>query len=186
MRAHLQYLWYVLRHKWYVGRYCLEYGLFWAAITHDLSKFHPREWFPYVDYFYGGDPKRRYGGNRYPERHYGDVRGALGDRYTQPWIDRRFDEAWNHHQKRNPHHWQYWVLREDSGGTKCLEMPHRYRLEMLADWRGAGMAINGKDDTRNWYLKNRANILLHPDTRMWVESMLGIHGITAEECGNGD
>jgi hypothetical protein len=165
MKKHWQYLKYVLRHKWYVARFCFEYGLFWAAITHDLSKFHPREWFPYVDKFYGGE---------WPERNYGDWRNWLGDKYTQAWVDRRFDEAWNHHQKRNPHHWQYWVLLCDNGRIYCLEMPDRYRKEMLADWRGAGMAISGRDETREWYLKNRAKMQLHLNTRFWVEQSLGI------------
>ena len=145
MNKHLRYLKYVLKHKWYVFVWCRRYGIPLAGIVHDLSKFSPKEWSPYVNYFYG-DSK--------------DQRG--------------FDAAWNHHQKANPHHWQYWVLREDSGGLKLLDMPERYRLEMLADWRGAGMAITGKDDTRNWYLKNRENMLLHPATLQWVESELGI------------
>lgn len=174
MIAHWKYLNYVLRHKWYVFLWCCRYWIPFAGIVHDLSKFHPSEWFPYVDYFYGGDPERSYGGNRYPDRHYGDWRNYMGEKYTQAWVDARFDAAWNHHQKRNPHHWQYWVLHEDSGKTACIAMPDRYRREMLADWRGAGMAINGKDDTRNWYLKNRTNMLLHPNTRQWIESELGL------------
>lgn len=165
MKAHWQYLKYVLRHKWYVFLWCCHYWIPLAGIVHDLSKFRPREWFPYVDKFYGGE---------WPERHYGDVRAALGDKYTQPWVDARFDEAWNHHQKRNPHHWQYWVLREDSGATKALDMPMRYRKEMLADWRGAGMAIKGKDETPQWYMKSHDRMILHPDTRYWVEQQLGL------------
>jgi hypothetical protein len=51
-------------------------------------------------------------------------------------------------------------------------MPDRYRREMLADWRGAGRAITGQDNTRAWYLKNRENIWLHPTTRTWVEHQL--------------
>lgn len=174
MKAHWQYLKYVLRHKWFVFVWCCRYGIPLAGIVHDLSKFHPREWFPYVDKFYGG-PWR--------EENPAGIKYMLSepDMYTQPWVNRRFDEAWNHHQKRNPHHWQYWVLREDSGDTKCLAMPHRYRLEMLADWRGAGMAINGKDDTTNWYLKNRKKMLLHPSTRAWVEYQLGANDIEMSE-----
>lgn len=164
MKAHWQYLNYVLRHKWHVFLWCCRYGIPIAGIVHDLSKLTPSEWFPYVDKFYGG---------KWPERHYGDVRGALGDKYTQPWVDARFDEAWNHHQKRNPHHWQYWILLEDSGAVKPLNMPLRYRKEMLADWRGASIAINGKDNTREWYRANRDKMQLHPDTRAWVEWQLG-------------
>lgn len=164
MKAHWLYLKYVLRHKWYVFLWCCRYGIPLAGIVHDLSKFAPVEWFPYVDKFYGGP---------YPEANHGDMRLWFDDKYTQPWVDRRFDEAWNHHQKVNPHHWQWWVLLEDSGKVKPLDMPLRYRKEMLADWRGAGMAIKGIDETPEWYKKNRGKMQLHPETRQWVEWQLG-------------
>lgn len=173
MKAHWQYLKYVLRHKWHVFLWCCHYHIPFAGLVHDLSKFHPREWFPYVGKFYGGDPERSYGGNRYPEKHYGDARLVFDDKWTQGWVDARFDEAWNHHQKRNPHHWQYWVLMEDSGKVTPLDVPLRYRKEMLADWRGASIAITGKDNTREWYKANRHKMQLHPDTRTWVEWQLG-------------
>ena len=40
--------------------------------------------------------------------------------------DGSFDSAWLLHQKRNAHHWQYWVLLEDEGNTKALEMDDKY------------------------------------------------------------
>jgi hypothetical protein len=168
-----QYLKYVLRHKWFVFQKCCDYGLFWQGIIHDLSKFGLAEWGPYVDKFYGGP---------YPERNYGDIRAHFGDTCTQPWVDRRFDEAWLHHQRHNPHHWQHWVLREDDGETKCLEMPRKYMLEMIADWWGAGRAIHGEPDgiyaeyfeLRKWYLANRDKIQLHDRTRFEVERIMGL------------
>lgn len=165
MKAHFRYLMYVLRHKLFVFWFCLKYGLVWQGIIHDLSKFHPVEWFPYVDYFYGGP---------FPEQNYGDVRAQFGDVGTKGWVKQRFDAAWNHHQKVNPHHWQYWVLTEDSGKVTALPMPLKYRQEMLSDWRGAGMAIKGFDDTRNWYLANKDRMMLHADVRAWVEKELWI------------
>lgn len=165
MKRHLQYLRYVLRHKLYVFQECIKLGLFWAGIWHDMSKFRPDEWVPYADWFYGG-------GADAPEYNYGDAKSQLGDMHTRPWYKRRFDEAWNHHQKRNPHHYQYWLLTMDSGETVTLEMPDRYRREMLADWRGAGRAINGRDETLEWYTRNRENMILHPSTRAWIEHQL--------------
>ena len=53
----------------------------------------------------------------------------------------------------------------------ALRMPERYAKEMLADWRGAGRAY-GNPDTKAWYLKRRNNIILHHDTRQWVEEQL--------------
>ena len=47
------------------------------------------------------------------------------------------------------------------------------RREMLADWRGAGKAL-GTPDTAAWYTANRENMILHEDTRAWIEKELGL------------
>lgn len=76
----------------------------------------------------------------------------------------KFNIAWNHHQKRNPHHWQYWLLTLDDGTTEALQMPTWYVREMIADWVGAGRAITGKIEVWSWYEKNKKKILLERDT----------------------
>lgn len=162
-----RYLWYVLRHKWFVLMACCRLGIPWAGVVHDLSKFRPSEFMPYARRFYG------------PEYHsikdvHGDARNVALD--TGMYVERvsqDFDRAWLLHQHRNPHHWQFWVLREDSGTTKLLPMPDRYRREMLADWTGAGLAL-GKPNIVGWYMKNRERIQLAPETRAWVEEELGL------------
>lgn len=220
MKKHFQYLSYVVRHKWFVFLACLEYGLIWRGIKHDWSKFLPSEWFPYVEYFYGKKVAHP------TEKVLKD--GEFVSRMITPEpIQCAFDIAWNYHQKRNSHHWQYWLLTPDNprpnfthqshdGGQSHgyirsvdgrydvaiihddsinwwkpdwkivkqlerdlfntpvpLDMPLADRKEMLADWRGAGRAL-GKPDTKAWYLQNRDNMQLHPDTRAWVEMMLGV------------
>ena len=35
------------------------------------------------------------------------ISGDHGDEIPSD-VDYNFDVAWNHHQKNNPHHWQYW------------------------------------------------------------------------------
>jgi hypothetical protein len=142
---HLKYLSYVLRHKWYVFVECCKMGIPLRGLLHDISKFLPSEWFPYANYFYG-------------KKH-------------RP--DPAFDFAWLLHQKRNPHHWQWWILQEDEGDVKIFPMPDKYRKEMLADWRGAGKAL-GKPDTKAWYLANKDRMILHPETRAWIEEQLGV------------
>lgn len=206
MRAHLRYLRYVVRHKWFVFLEGRKLGLgSGQLIKHDWSKFLPSEWFPYVHFFYG----------------------KPGDSVTSA-----FDFAWLLHQKRNPHHWQWWCLPEDDpqrgwtvqahqpefgpywlayqnlplarfetergedtseavyrlvaiaeralagAAPKLLPMPDRYRREMLADWRGAGRA-QGNPNTARWYLSHRDGILLHPETRRWVEEQLDLPGVGA-------
>lgn len=144
MTPHLRYLWYVLRHKWFV----LVAGWKWSEaplgrlLIHDWSKFMPCEWVPYVRNFYGG-----------------------GD-WTKVHQKKMFDLAWLHHQHLNPHHWQHWHLRQDSGPDVILEMPQDYAREMLADWAGAGRAITGKWDLPVWFEKNQERLKgqIHPET----------------------
>lgn len=150
MIAHLQYLKYLIRHKWFVLVECYHSGAPWLGVIHDLSKFSPSEWHPYVLSFYG--------------------RWKYSERPT--WLVDAFDVAWLHHQKHNKHHWQYWILVQDEDEDKILPIPDKYRREMLADWRGASRAITNKDDTKDWYLNNRHKIKLHPETQAWIESQL--------------
>ena len=148
---HLRYLRYLIRHKWFVFVECWEAGLYWRGLIHDWSKFSPDEWFPYAEFFYGSEPLRTLSAE----------------------LDSRFDFAWLLHQKRNRHHWQFWLLPEDDGGVKVLPIREPYLTEMLCDWKGTGKA-QGKPETLNWYLANRANIQLHPTTRREVEHRLGL------------
>jgi hypothetical protein len=223
MIHHIQYLWYVLRHKWFVFVECCRLGIPIRGVLHDLSKFRPREWFAYASYFYGEkitDPSKLT-----------TVDGKLVP-LKQPPADVRdaFDVALNHHYKSNPHHWQYWLLTPDKprpnfgltshdGGMThvyiqrfsdgkdaaivwdssidwhkpeyelesdlgrtlrntpvALDMPMNARKEMLADWIGAGRAA-GKSNTRAWYLSQRNDITLHPNTRAWIEDQLGVSNV---------
>ena len=160
MKAHLAYLRYVLWHKWFVLMEGLKIGVpVLSLLLHDWDKFLPDEWFPYVNFFYGK--------NENPARQVGETG------YFKPTDtgDQRFDFAWLLHQKRNRHHWQFWILPKDEGGLKVLQMNTKAALEMIADWRGAGKA-QGTPDTLAWYRKNRGKMALHPDTRFLVETYL--------------
>jgi len=161
--AHARYLSYVMRHRWFVFVECCKLGIPWRGLVHDLSKFLPSEWFPYVDFFHGQGAALR---NAKAKR---DSTG-----YYKPTDTghQGFDFAWLLHQKRNDHHWQWWCLPEDEGGLKVLPMSSEARREMLADWRGAGRA-QGRPDTRAWYLANWWKLKLHDRTRAWVEFKLG-------------
>jgi hypothetical protein len=117
MKAHLKYLSYVLRHKWFVLIACWKMGLFWRGLVHDLSKFTPAEWFPYVRYFYG--TKEATG------RKLWDGVGQFVDEMEVPKkVQDDFDLAWNHHQKRNSHHWQYYLLSPDNPRPEFWEQSH--------------------------------------------------------------
>jgi hypothetical protein len=83
-----------------------------------------------------------------------------------------FDFSWNHHQKTNRHHWQYWILIEGVDNFKTLPMPFMYIVEMLCDW--SAMSLKFKDSPSAFYNKNKDRMILHDDTRRCVESNLAI------------
>jgi hypothetical protein len=149
MKAHLQYLWYVLRHKWFVFYAGLSTGApLWRLIVHDFSKFGRTEWSAYVHQFYAKDRKRE---------------GA-------------FERAWLHHLHSNPHHWQHWVNLRYDGKHKAVRMPPELVREMVADWMGAGRAITGSWDIKEWYAVNEHQMILHPDVREQVECLIANGG----------
>lgn len=152
LNPHWQYLKYVVRHKWFVLLAGWQLGVpWWRLLLHDWTKFLPREWFPYVAYFYG--------------------KAAKDYMHDPAQAGREFNTAWNHHQKKNDHHWQFWIITMDVGDTFCLPMSKAARLEMLADWIGAGKA-QGSKPVWEWYTQNKGKIKLHDETRAWLEAQL--------------
>lgn len=162
-----KYLKYVLRHKYYVMIGCFRYGLIWRGIAHDLSKFYPSEFIPYANYFYGNK---------------GDIKKGRDETgYYKPTEtgDSKFEYAWFLHQKRNKHHWQYWVIPKENG-VKAYEIPLCYKREMLCDWIGAGKAqgkFSPKEDylfeTRIWWNANKDKMTFAPNTLAFFETLLG-------------
>jgi len=161
MEKYIKYFNYVLRHKYYVMLECFKVGLYWRGIMHDMSKFRLSEFIPYAKYFYGD------GNNIKKGRKNGSYRAGES-------MDEKFNKAWLLHQKRNKHHWQYWVLPLDDGGTKLFKIPKEYVDEMICDWNGAGMAISGKKDTASWYEKNYMHMQLNKETRGYIEHKIGM------------
>ncbi len=163
---HLKYLSYILRHKWFVLIAGLRIGApFWRLIVHDWSKMLPCEWSPYAEWFYG---KKK-------SREWFDLQSKYGCAELAPWgasVEDHFKEAWLHHLHFNPHHWQYWILRNDDGSTSTLPMPEKFIREMVADWMGAGRAITGQWEATTWYIKNETRMQLNNRTRQRVESLL--------------
>lgn len=106
----LAYLRYLLRHKWYVFVAGRRTGApLWRLLVHDLSKLRPSEWGAYVEKFYGPSAEKR------KELRRTDLL-VLGRSLTasQEEVDAAFDRAWLLHQRRNAHHWQFWLLVDDS------------------------------------------------------------------------
>ncbi len=152
---------YILRHKLFVFLECVKENIPLLGIIHDISKMHPDEFIPYANYFYSGTNDIHKG------------RDETGYYKPTDTGDPAFDYAWFLHQKRNKHHWQYWVFPQDEGGVKAVNIPLIFRKEMLCDWRGAGRAL-GTPDTKKWYEAHKDIIQFHPLTRQWIENNLGV------------
>ncbi len=80
MNKYLANLKYIIQHKINVAIECIKMGMYWHAITHDLSKLYPKEFIAYTNNYHNGVKNRR----------------AMA-------------EAWQWHKNRNPHHWDFWV-----------------------------------------------------------------------------
>ena len=118
-----------------------------AALKHDDSKWTPEEYYPYDAYFYGGN------------------------RSFSVVMD--FNYAWLHHQHKNPHHWQHWVLINDDPkeGMSALPMPKCFILEMIADWWTFSWRDANLYEIFDWW-DNHPNIVLHRNTRELVMNVL--------------
>ncbi|MFW5895399.1 MAG: DUF5662 family protein [archaeon] len=147
---YLKYLIYILKHKWYVFIECWKLGIPLKGVLHDLSKFLPSEFKAYTDKYFGNE-------NEFKELEK---------------IELNFLKAWNHHQKRNKHHPEYWIMHKEEE-QKIFEMPLIYRKEMLADWKGASKAKGYGGDILTWYKRRRKKIPLAPKTRRWIEKQIG-------------
>lgn len=117
---------------------------------HDASKYSEEEYDAYANYFYGDKNQEE------------------------------FDKAWLHHQKANPHHWQYWVLINDEDGTYATPMDYKYIIEMICDWWSFSWSKNKLDEIFNWY-KNQDNMILHDNTRKIVDNILNLIAKHLEE-----
>ena len=113
---------------------------------HDESKYSDEEYFAYCEYFYGKEKTTE--------------------------IEENFDLAWLHHQHNNPHHWQHWLLREDDGDMKALEMPEVCIIEMVVDWWSFSWKSGNLYEIFNWYENNKSKMLLHSSTLLKVEHIL--------------
>jgi hypothetical protein len=182
LESNIKYLFYILKHKYFVLLECINLGILLRGILHDISKFNEDEWEYYSDRFY--------------KKHFLKMKP-----------NENFKYGFINHIKNNPHHWQWWlVVKTDTGEKRVFEsltkeqiesipekeinsgytkflcdnlynnvyplpMTREYILEMIADWKGASRALNGLPASE-WYKKNKDNMILHPDTRNYIEKIL--------------
>ncbi len=147
---YFSYLWYIIQHKWNVGIECLKAGLWWHAITHDLSKFRPSEFFPYARFFTRKNRTKNY--------------------KTSDETDMNFQSGWCLHQKRNRHHWNYWVSVTRKNEIAAIPMPMKYVRQMICDWKGMARKFGGT--WWEYYWKNRDDMILHAKTMVRINQLL--------------
>ena len=126
---------YIIEHKVNVFIECFKEGLYLHAFTHDSSKFLPSEFFAYAEKFHSQTYK-----------------------YELPDKEKKFKIAWLYHQRRNKHHWDYWVNSEGI----ALDMPAKYIKQMVCDWRGVSRKFG--DTPLSFYNKNRKDINISTNT----------------------
>jgi hypothetical protein len=155
IRNHIKYFKYVLKHKWYVFLEACKLGIPWRGLFHDMSKFSLAEWTSRVEGFSSNCLKQSDGTFDLSKANDGLVSSLVK------------------HYHNNPHHWQWWVTFLETGSMIVLPMSDKYKREMLADWLAVSR-MSDRLDVIPWYLQNKDKIILHPETRKWIEIKLGI------------
>lgn len=139
----------MMKHKWYVAIECFKMGLWLHAFTHDLSKLYPSEARAYAFHY----DKRR--------------SGKIKTKNEEEVVD--FHYAWNLHQKRNPHHWNFWLIILD-GEVKPLPMPEKYVKQLICDWKA--VAQHKGRSTKEYYNSAKDRMMLHEETEELIEKYL--------------
>jgi hypothetical protein len=139
LSIYLKYLWIVIKHKWFILSCVRRTGISFLPrlLLHDMSKFLPSEFVPYARYWCKA-PERR----------------------TEQEI-RAYERAKRLHHSRNKHHWQWWLERSDEEIETLYPIPMDFNslIELVCDWRAAGLAYKGVDDSKNYYVREGPEIL---------------------------
>lgn len=207
MKMYFEYLKKVLLHKYYVFIECCKLGIPWLGIIHDLSKFLPCEFFAYARYFHGSNPRSAENKPAFDvawlhhqksNKHHWQYWILQYDNAERYFIQQTSEDSPMilalgrkqlfrafvpiHEDDDALYSVVYRRLRDvrDELNTKpvVIEMPRKYALEMVADWRGAGRAYESDkyndSNTVRWYTERRDSIMLHDKTRELLEKLLGV------------
>lgn len=144
-------------HKVVVFYYCLRFAwrfkcpiLLWRGLIHDWQKLALLEVI-YYSYEFG--------------------KVYVEDELTKA-MKEGFIRAWHHHLRFGPHHWQHWLLYSDASIVKPVRMPNSYVYEMVCDWIAMGIGHKDLLECRDYYAAQKNIMLLHPETRRLVESLI--------------
>ena len=142
---YLKYFRYLLKHKWYVLVECARQGIIWRGLVHDMDKFRPKLFIPYVQYYYRG-------------RHEKDKEA--------------FDAAWDRHKKRNKHHWQHWLSPDGTPQEMPYHYNVEMFCDWVGVGKARGKCLPGDDrydEVKCFYLRKKneedekKRMKLHPN-----------------------
>lgn len=150
MVEYWKYFKYIIEHKKNVFIEAMKEGMYIHAFTHDLSKFLPSEFFPYARFFFKKDRT-----NNYKQSDEKDI---------------DFLKGWIFHQKRNKHHWNYWVSVTRKDEIIPIPMPKKYIKQMIVDWRA--MSRKFGSSPKEYYEFNKSKFILHDETIFLIEQFL--------------
>jgi len=123
--------WNVIKEKCQNQNVVWDDHLYWfvdgLVKQHDVSKFSAQEFIPYQERFFGVKNTVKTGS---------------------------FEEAWENHKDKNPHHWEHWTAREygypNEDAVHCICM--------IIDWMAMGMKFG--DTAQSYYENNKDKIKL--------------------------
>jgi len=137
-----------------------------------MSKFHPKEFGPHAEYFFGSWRK-----------HWEPNEISMTQQFWETMKRKPLDKAWMRHLRRNFHHPEAWVICQAGEGDKAehvrtrefrhvvIEMEEPYRREMLADWMSRALHRDG-NNLKDWYETVGRHHPFGKETRAWVEEKL--------------
>ena len=146
--------WMILRHKYWVFRFCCIAGIPWQGFMHDWSKFSPTEFVESVKYY----------------------NGKISPIKICKKKNNGLSMAWIHHHGRNLHHYEAWWDNFDHGAYP-QDMPYKYAVELICDCLGAAKAY-GRDkftfqgEYEWWQRKRATGIGMSPNMQEFVETLL--------------
>ena len=144
----------VNKHRFCVFVHACKVGIFFQGLVHDLSKYHPTEFFVGVKY---------YQGTRSPNDAEREEKGM--------------STSWIHHKGRNKHHFEYWTdYSPITRKISPVKMPYNYVVEMFCDRVAASKIYLGENYTDQapyeYFKRGKANRMIHPETSAQLEKLL--------------
>lgn len=147
----------IVKHRYYVRKFCFKCGYPMRGILHDLSKYSPTEFFTSARYFQG-----------------------TSSPINAEKAEKGYSIAWQHHKGHNPHHWEYWIDNVGTYENKPIKIPFKYVVEMICDWLSAGIVYSKHKVKYNepysepleYYNKFTKERIFHSETQDLIEFFL--------------